>query len=599
MNCLINLFPSYSPAKKIKTLDQVLESLKPGLTPYQLRSLIAEWKENFAQVTLEDLDKLLIGLSKWAIESGQVDLLLDEWGNLIDLEKMIEVGKSKNNSFESLEKWAQERSEWYPRRLASPNQEKEHFEWSRYRPLIIYFIPKMVNMFLETINILDRRKRGTTLFDRSIIIDMFIKLCLIPYGIVKVLEPVLIVPVKVYGVAILVIFGMGTLIAYYRKCMKFYPDDISNCENWDQKYIEPKVERANVINPIISSLLAGRCVILVADSGAGKTTALHNLAWRKRNEKLPQELQKLNIYEVDVGALNGNGTFGYAEMVDQTRMGLEGREDSVLLFFDKFEQIASNESCFKYFAHNFIEKEPAPLFVATVTKEGYKKLQECDVDGSFVSRADVIKMASASVEENETILWDYWNRHGKELPITAEAVTKIAQLADKTSNIGSTRIAETVLKEASGQCEWSYNPDFITDELAQEKQKKSAFGIQRSATLEESKTFDQTRMIALEKELEEQKPIIAKIKSLRDTRFQVKDALFSLTHKIAEKKATLKEQKIYLLHQFYLTEMTKEAIKTELSKVKGKIAVQINIELVETIYKKMDIGSAHGKQEKS
>lgn len=53
-------------------------------------------------------------------------------------------------------------------------------EWKRFRPILIYFIPNLLNIFIGAFNFLDSHKKFTTLWEKHLLLEIVYKFFIIP-----------------------------------------------------------------------------------------------------------------------------------------------------------------------------------------------------------------------------------------------------------------------------------------------------------------------------------------------------------------------------------------------------------------------------------
>lgn len=592
-----------SPFSASTTLDEVADLINSSnYTLEQMKSYREELQTiiNSKQADSEELNCFLKKMMNWGI-SNDPKQAVSFIASLLDLDKFNHfIQTSKDTTFESPLKLANEMIEEFP--LPHTPSLKERFgkEWKKFRPLVIYFIPNVINIFIDVFNFLDNQKKFTSLWEKYLLLEIIYKFVLIPYLLIRVLDPILVAPTKVYITAALIFFGAGIFIAAYQRWFKPIPNEIVNCKNLDSLqengWVKPKVGQSKALNKLIKALMAGSNVIIVGKSGEGKTTLIHHLVQLKKEGKLPKKLENLRLFSMNCGDIMGNGTFGHAEMINQTKEKMEGYEKQLLVFFDEVDQLTNNATCFQTFKQRFLnEDEPHPQFIAATTLKGLEKIKALDDDGSFMQRVIPIVLESAEDTQCRLVLNEFLNRKGCCLPVSDEAVNKVIELSKSDEylpNIGRLAKAKKIMRAAIGRCQWAYSPQYISEELAEAKDvykslemEQSYKGRNNSEILAKKKT--QRELIdRLEAQLTALKNQVSKIKEFLEKRKMFESDHCKIVHQLGNSASKLDKelQKKYLLYHFYGKDAFEVILKGGVDKIKNEIDVEINELLIQQIF---------------
>lgn len=555
---------------------------------------------------LNELDALLKSIVQWGMERNPLEIFSD-LSEILEAKTMHALAKSKFDEFDisltNVKQFAQELAHDCPKPVLPGIKERIKNGWGKFRPSVLYFLPNVINIFFEALNSLDNHKKFTSPFEKHMLFDIVCKFVLFPYLLIKILEPILVVPAKVYFVATIIILGGGSLVAAYHRWFKPLPNDIVNCKNLD-KHLEAgrvhnKVGQKEAIDKLISALMSGCNVLIVGKSGEGKTALFHLLVQLKKEGKLPEKLARLRNFSLNCGALMGNATFGHAEMINQTKDKIEGIENEFLMCFDEVDQLTSNPACFQTFKQCFLnEDEPNPLFIATTTIHGLDKIMKLDEDGSFMQRVVPIVLESASDEQCRLVINDFLNEHAQNIPVTKEAIDEILRASndeDYLPKVGRLAKIKKLMKIALGKCEWAYDAQYISKELAtanEEYQSLQQDRFNEGNHFEKIKKKRELRekISILNADLALQKRQVQKIKDCIESRKLFRFNSNQLTHKIAEtdvETISEKERNLFLLYQLYGEEAFECVINREVDKIKDKMNVRIDKALVESCFKEM------------
>ena len=593
---------------------------------------------------LSELDTFLKTITAWGMERNPqktMAILVD----ILSLEVLTNVVCLKEEKsevpFENIFDWAAEQEPLCPESLDTSLKIRLYAEWRMYRPFVLYFIPNIINIFLGAFNFLDSQKKFTTLWEKHLLLEIIYKFFIIPYCLIKILQPVFVVTAKVYLVAALIIVATGILVSCYQRWLRPLPDEIVNCTNLDKKMeaglIDPKVGQAKELERLIDALEVDSNVLLIGKSGEGKTALLHHFVRLKHEGKLSEKLQQFRVYEVDGGLIISSINFGHSELINQIKDQVEGYDDKVLFFFDEFYQIADNKAAFQAFKKRFLEDKPHSKFIAAMTYKEFQEIKKLDMDGSFRRRVVPITVHSFSDEQNRLVLRELVTRVAKDIPVTEEAIEAILDLSaseDYLPGIGRPAKAIKILMDAIGLCRASYNPKYVSVELSEARQEYQSLKLQAIHDVKVNpKTLKKIRKIKieieiLEKKLKKNKMCVLKIKKIIAEQENLHAEYYRLTHllakagtkasdfsitqefeedeniledlidedeikkisKIAQKSAGSKESisqhvKIrYLWTYFYAIDAMKKILQCEIENVRNHMPVQVDEALICDVY---------------
>jgi ATP-dependent Clp protease ATP-binding subunit ClpB len=557
---------------------------------------------------LSELDTFLKTLTEWGMEKDPqktMTFLVDILS--VDLITNVVREKEKNSEapFENIFDWAAEHEPLCPDLPDVSWRTRMYAEWRLCRPLVLYFIPNIINIFLGAFNFLDSQKKYTTLWDKHLLLEIIYKFFIIPFCLIKILQPFFVITAKVYLVTAAIIVATGILVSCYQRWFRPLPDEIVNCTNLDKKMeiglIEPKVGQFEELERLKAALEVGSNVLLIGKSGDGKTALLHHLIRHKHERQLPEKLQKLAVYEVDCGLMISSVNFGHSELINQIKDQIEGYDDKVLLFFDEFYQIAANPAAFRAFKKKFLEDKPHSNFVAAVTQKEFEEIEKLDMDGSFRRRVVPIIIQSFSDEQNRLVIRELINREAKDIPVTEDAIEAIVELSASEDYLpGIGRPAKTVklLMDAIGLCRACYSPHYVSVELNEARQEYQGLKLQAIKDVKiNPKILKKIRDIKakikiFEDKLKKNKIQVSKIKKMIAAQQKLNLDYFRLTHLIARAGAKAghfsrakEDIKIrYLWTYFYAIDAMKKNLQNEIGKIRKHVIVQVDKDLIYEVY---------------
>lgn len=593
----------FDSLKNLKQLADTLTSVTCDMNQWML------WKrdiQTFLSSHLVDeagLDDFLMRITEWGVERD-LEKTMAIIGEVVGLDALIRVisfkQKNSNTPF-NIHKWAAENVPCDVEFRKSSGKVAPIGEWKRYRPIVLYFIPNLINIFIGAFNFLDPQKKFTTLWEKYLLLDIIYKFLMIPSRLANVLQPTFKTETKSYLVAAVIIAATGLLISFYQRWLRPLPDNIVHCTNLDRHmekgFIQPKIGQEIEIKQLITALGMNKNVLLIGRAGEGKTALMHHLIQLKFEKKLPENLQKLSVYELRCGEMISHMSYGHSELINHVREQIDGHEDQIILFFDEFYQVATNPSAFLAFKKRFLEDEPRAKFVATMTLKELNKLQTLDEDGSFMSRIFPMIIRSSD-HQTRLVIEDFVRREIKDLIITDDAIETLLKISSDENNspeIGLPRKAIKILTDAIGLCRAAYDPHYVPSELSELRQAQEqyeALTIMAIRHVKEIPEVLERRQAAKEKiqkfskQLDKDKNQLKKIRKIIDQQQQTNDKYFKLADRLVQEDSiTQHEQSICLWYYFYALDAIKKVLQVTMNEVSPEIPVQVDAKLINHVYR--------------
>lgn len=186
---------------------------------------------------------------------------------------------------------------------------------------------------------------------------------------------------------------------------------VSNCTDLIKKYINKNnsfVGREEEIKEIENVLGRKFCknIILVGESGTGKTKLVHGIAHAIANEKSSLNLSKYKIFELNtLELISGTQFRGMFESKFNSLMKELKAIPNAILFIDNIHSVitekSKNEGDIASHLLNSISNGEISTIVTT-TNKGFKSIN--DIDSTFVSKFQRINIKPLSVEESINVL---------------------------------------------------------------------------------------------------------------------------------------------------------------------------------------------------
>lgn len=175
-------------------------------------------------------------------------------------------------------------------------------------------------------------------------------------------------------------------------------------------------------------------VIIVGDSGVGKTSLINGILQKIRDKKMPGSLENLQLYELDLISLN-QGVSYKGEVEDRFKTVAEDllNQPQPILVIDNFHRIEDKQSILNGILPNLkklLSKNQLQV-ICTATTDGYTK--DIEKDKEFISYFEKITVEEPTEEQVIEILQskraDYEQFHN--LPIEDEVPAEIVRLAKR------------------------------------------------------------------------------------------------------------------------------------------------------------------------
>ena len=581
-----------------------------------------------------EIDQFLTDITAWAIKRDplKVSAVIAEMVSLDALQKGVKHQQSGSAApFTNVFDWAAEQAELCPDPNDHTIERQLGSEWRKFRPIMMYFIPNMIDLFLGAFNFLDMRKKYTTLWEKHLLLEIVYKFFVVPYFIYKILQPFIKEAAKVYIATALVIVAIGIMVSIYERWLRPLPDEIVNCTNLDKLMedgvIEHKVGQSKEIAQLIAALQIDANVLLIGHSGEGKTSLVHHLIELKHAGELPEDLKDIAMFDVDCGMLISSVTYGYSELITQIKEQCEGFDGKILLHFDQFYEIASNAEAFQAFKKRFLEDKPHPKIIVSLSFDEFKEIQKLDIDGSFRRRVVPILVESSDDEQNFLIARQLVHCAATDIPVIEEAIEEVVKLSkeeDYLPEIGRPARVIKILTDCFGKCRATFSPHYVSETLSEAQQTLQVLKLQAvndgkpAPDLLKKIREKKAEIAKLEEELEEQRSQAKKIKALMENQKKLNEKRYELTHHLARvetgnikkdddeildenkpspfikdrpKKKALSQDAIsqetqvqYLWMYFYAIDAMKQLVQDEIDKVRRELPVQVDKELIAQVY---------------
>ena len=175
-------------------------------------------------------------------------------------------------------------------------------------------------------------------------------------------------------------------------------------------------------------------IIIVGDSGVGKTSLINGILQKLRDKKMPGSLENVQLYELDLISLS-QGVSYKGEVEDRFKAVVEDllNQTQPILVIDNFHRIEDKQSILNGILPNLkklLSKNQLQV-ICTATTDGYTK--DVEKDKEFTSYFEKVTVEEPAEEQVIEILQskrtDYEQFHN--LPIEDEVPAEIVRLAKR------------------------------------------------------------------------------------------------------------------------------------------------------------------------
>lgn len=176
-------------------------------------------------------------------------------------------------------------------------------------------------------------------------------------------------------------------------------------------------------------------VIITGDAGVGKTALVDGFALDIVHNRVPQSLQNVNLFELDLGALIAGASYK-GEIEDRLKNILRElkQQDKAILFIDEIHTLLDNKGPIGGGVGNLLKPELARgeiTVIGATTMDEYRKIIE--PEQAFSRRFEVLQVAEPDIDTAtkmlEKLVPYYEEHHG--LQIDGDAVKDCVRLAKR------------------------------------------------------------------------------------------------------------------------------------------------------------------------
>ncbi|MDR3623724.1 MAG: AAA family ATPase [Chlamydiales bacterium] len=396
----------------------------------------------FTKASKETIQKVLQDIAPF-IASLKIDLT--EFAELFSLDKLEEnwkqLYKITNNEI-SLDETIQALAEV---RFSKLNV-KDTFQLKCRRVYVQVrnFIENIV-FTIESAFFPDQRTPPENAFEASFLVQLLLGLLLVPLAIGGFLAPI--IPVfwqlctMTAGITIVLIL---LLILWYN-CLRPCPNqlgyDIRNFTDEAYQGLLPLADgREEELGELISILSTSSennlHPMLLGDSGCGKTTLLHQLAYRIVSGNVPNELKNKKIFYINAMLLSKTSSYDTPfQLLERIINRVKGYEKEVIFAFDEAHNLNKLVEALK------TRLEPGPRaihFIGLTTLKEYGSKDNKDTlkgNDAFAGRLREIVVSPLSDDEIKRVHLQMVERVASNVHFSKKAIRKIIEITDRDKTL--------------------------------------------------------------------------------------------------------------------------------------------------------------------
>lgn len=371
---------------------------------------LLQFKEELNALSIEALDELLSKLS-YEIITTDSSKGLEAVLELIPKNKMEELLTHKGHSFD-IETVAKELSGALKNLecvLDAETKSKIPSKLEQMFKFVLSFFRNVIDTFLIAFTLYDIGKDPQSAWEASAMLDIYYKFFMLPtlvFLVFKIIFPTITWPAVLLtsGTLLAIVTFLVLYVKYLRPC----PDQLPHCEaNFTKDVLEGKIRRiagrGDEIERMLNQLSGSqkrlkKHILLVGDTGVGKTKLVQGLAERIESPHYNGPLKGKKIFQVSTSSLLQSTYYGYA---DQTKYLLNraGDLNKVIFFFDEIHAAFKNDSNLSNFLKLILDKEDFLCIAATTDKE-FKKYIAGDEFKEYLTKVETKGEVAGFAEDN-------------------------------------------------------------------------------------------------------------------------------------------------------------------------------------------------------
>jgi|GEM_PF-5746357 len=480
----------------------------------------------------------------------------------------------------------------------------------RHGSKVVNFFTNFIENLVDALNFFDGNEPPSNIYERHVGIQIYYQFLKIPLAIAGLLQPFIVVAWQVYAVTLAILTFTSSSIYVYMNRLRPFPTTIPFCESIEetinQEYPYPirgldheaglMVAQLNEQLGFDNARLPKKCrpLMLIAETGQGKTTLVYKLHQMIKNGEVPEGLKNKKIFLIKGGKMIAKSSLGIGDKIKIIESRLKGHEKNAIVFIDEVHAFAKNPSNLELIK-DFLRNSSIQFIVAN-TLADFNKIKNEDSDYSF--RRPLFYLAFNKWEDHQlkSMLTEMIYRSAQDILFDDGVIEKIIELSNQhlpaqSQPTKASKLLESVIKKCRTNFECFQSEDLPKHEMELmtltlqhlcHNLELEANGMDRIRELQSKiQEMKNHKKATLEKAIELKKIIRIKNKF----NHQLTSSSSALTKSYTENSPPDEElKKKYLFIKFHVLPAIGEITEKFVSDLKGEMDVVVNSELVQKVF---------------
>lgn len=310
------------------------------------------------------------------------------------------------------------------------------------------FFPNLADTFLKAFNILDAGKKPESIWDYSALITIYLSALSLPVALFGLAFHITSTPYYALAISAAITIAFLASLYIYLRWLRPLPHDLPNCKNIQDIETPFFADRREIIDEIIQAIEVGQNVLIVGETGRGKSAIAREIGKRLKNKSM----QVVNncVFE--------NGYLSPVSKLEMDFAEAEKYPGQVTFFIDEFDKVVAQENLVKFLQEQMDLKQFQIIAACERTNYEEKIKSLPQLDGRFPKKVFLLPPIENELIE---ILLSYYNAKGgdidcRESPaqivkhIIAETNKHIEEMRCREQPAASIRVWEYALKKMHG-----------------------------------------------------------------------------------------------------------------------------------------------------
>jgi len=480
---------------------------------------------------------------------------------------------------------------------------------------VVSFFANFIENLVDALSFFDGKEPPSSIYEKHVGIQIYYQFFTIPIVIAGILQPLILITWKVYLTTALTLATLGTSLYAYMTWFRSLPKQIAYCENLDETiscdYTRPIHGLENEVTCLISKLNQGtpcqkkcRPIMLLANSGEGKTTLVYKLHQMIKNGQVPNGLKNKKIFLIKAGKLMAKSSMGIGDKLKTIETKLASFKDKykneAIVFIDEIHVFAETNASFELMK-DFL-RNSSIQFIAATTFIDFNKIKEKDEDYSFRRPLSYISFNKWTPSELKKLLIDMSNHCNSRLAFSEEAIDKVitltnSYLPDQSQPTKAIKLLEAVMQKSEMNLE-NLSSKNVLIKLQNDLQDLQEKYFRSYPQLDKSliEKIQYLENLISQRKIDEKRSLEKKefFKALLSLKKEQKESLLKVASKLhlqctQKQPLSIFEQKKYLFSKFYLIPALDKMIEVLLHELEKEADFVIDVKFVEKVFEEYKV----------